>query len=59
MTHNKETINKLETWLRFFTDNSTNEEYLFNKIDVGYNVGVRRNIAKDVSEYFKEIDNEK
>jgi predicted HAD superfamily phosphohydrolase len=47
---------RLESWLRFFTSNSTDEEELYNKIDGLYSESVRRNVAKAVAAYFIERD---
>jgi hypothetical protein len=52
----QERIETLESWLRFFTSNSTDEEELYNKIDGLYSESVRRNVAKAVAAYFIERD---
>lgn len=52
----EEEVEKLQSWLRFFTSNSTRVEELFEMIDPAYNEGVRREVCQEVADYFNEKD---
>jgi hypothetical protein len=52
----QEKIDELEAWVRFLTDNSTDEQEIFDRIGSDYRTSVRWKVAKNISKYFIERD---
>lgn len=53
---NEDKIEKLEAWVRFLTNNSTNKQEIFDRIGEYYRTSVKWEVANEISEYFINRD---